>query len=84
MTPGFNPRSPCFLSGLVLEFHREQHGETSFWYRLGQLTGTDVTWNNYSIGAGVKGYWPAVAVTKEGYVILVWSNLRARAASEQW
>jgi hypothetical protein len=70
-------------SGLVLEFHKAQN-DAGIWYRLGGVAGTDVKWSNQSIGADVNGYWPAVAVSKEGYVILVWSNLGVRTGSEQF
>jgi len=61
-------------SGLVLEFHKTDNiFDSSLWYRLGTLDGPTVSWAG-SRRSVANGYQPAVAVTKEGYVILVFSS----------
>jgi hypothetical protein len=62
------------VSGLVLEFHKTQSAvESGIWYHVGTLLGMSVTWGG-SQYSGVSGYWPSVAISKEGYVILVFSD----------
>ena len=68
-------------SGLVLEFHRTQSGANTFWYHVGQLNGTDVTWGP-SQRLPELGTWPNVAVTKEGYVLFVWSTGSYKSSSD--
>jgi hypothetical protein len=61
-------------SGLVLEFHQtEGLFDSSLWYRLGTLDGPSVNWEG-SRHSGTSGYQPAVAISREGYVIVVYSN----------
>jgi len=60
-------------SGLILEFHESQLVNESILYRLGQFAGTGVIWSE-SHASGANGYWPTVAISKEGYVIMVHSN----------
>jgi hypothetical protein len=72
-------------SGLILEFHRSQNTD-SIWYRLGKLVPPDVnnvTWGG-SHNVGVDGFWPAVALTKEGYVIEVHSDRASKKGSKQF
>jgi hypothetical protein len=59
-------------SGLVVEFHKEGLG-AALWYRLGQIHGSGVTWGGNRV-AGMNGHYPAVAISKEGYVIVVYSS----------
>lgn len=61
-------------SGLVLEAHQTLLGDR-MWYHLGMLNGTSVTWGGSQRlpGAGAQN-WPNVAITKEGYVIFVYSK----------
>jgi hypothetical protein len=62
------------LSGLVLEAHQTQFGDR-MWYHLGMLNGTSVTWGGSQRLPGVGAQnWPNVAITKEGYVIFVYSS----------
>jgi hypothetical protein len=72
-------------SGLILEFHRSQNSD-EMWYRWGKLVApdmTNVTWGA-SRNIGVRGFWPAVALTKEGYVIEVHSDRASKKGSEQF
>jgi len=70
---GINPSVAVHPSGLVLEFHQSSIGITDIWYHVGMLNGTSVTWGG-SQSLGQKGNWATVAISKEGYVILVRST----------
>jgi hypothetical protein len=60
-------------SRLVLEAHQTPFGDR-MWYHLGMLNGTSVTWGGSQRLPGVGAQnWPNVAITKEGYVIFVYS-----------
>jgi hypothetical protein len=67
-------------SGLVLEFHKSQNN-AGIWYHFGKVEGASVTWGR-SQHAGADGYWPAVAISKEGYVIAVHSNKRQKSGAD--
>lgn len=63
--------------GLILEFHQSEHFNGGIWYHIGRLnnSGKQIVWSDsHSIDA--SGDWPAVTVTKEGYVILAFTPLR--------
>jgi hypothetical protein len=74
-------------SSLVLEFHKSPHS-TDIWYRFGSISNDGVSWGA-ATHAGFWGYWPSVAISKEGYVIAVhsdfptrlWSTLERKADS---
>jgi hypothetical protein len=72
-------------SGLVLEVHQSDTwgGGAGFgqWYHIGMLNGTSVTWGR-SQKFPWHGSWPNVAISKEGYVIVVFSSSRGKAASD--
>jgi len=69
-------------SGLILEFHQSHAiGSFDIWYHVGMLNGTGVTWGG-SQSMGQTGSWPTVALTKEGYVIVVWSTGQFKSGSE--
>ena len=58
-------------SGLILEFHKSDTDELG--YQVGQQLGPKITWGERQ--SIVKNrYWPGATLTKEGYVILVYSN----------
>jgi hypothetical protein len=59
-------------SNWVIETHKSPEN-TDLWYRLGKLNGNIVTWGD-SHRIGVGGYWPAVVLSKQGYVIEVHSD----------
>jgi hypothetical protein len=62
-------------SNYVVEFHKSQNNDT-MWYSTGKITGTGGNTYVYfsdSHSTDTNGYWPTVTVTKEGYVILVYS-----------
>jgi hypothetical protein len=63
-------------SGLVVEVHvTESKAHSGLYYHIGQLnsdTGT-ISWGPSRLFIS-SGAWPAVAVTKEGYVIITWSD----------
>jgi hypothetical protein len=63
-------------SNWVVETHKSPEN-TDLWYRLGKLNGNIVTWGN-SQRIGVGGHWPAVVLSKQGYVIEVHSDQKDR------
>jgi hypothetical protein len=72
-------------SGLALEFHRAQMDGRIF-YRVGKqspLNKNEIVWGN-SQSANAYGYWPAVAISKEGYVIAVHSDNQYKSGSQQY
>jgi len=63
-----------YPSGLVLEFHKTDSIITdTLWYHVGRWDGNTVNWGG-SQRLPVNATWPNVAVTKEGYVLFVWST----------
>jgi len=69
-------------SGLVLEFHQtEGLFDSSLWYRLGTLVVPSVKWGG-SQHSGTSGYDPAVAISREGYVLVVHSNKSYKSGSD--
>jgi hypothetical protein len=72
-------------SGLVLEFHNSPY-DKAMWYRVGKqspLNKNHVVWGN-SQSVGRAGSWPAVALSKEGYVIAVYSDSIFKSGSQQY
>jgi hypothetical protein len=63
-------------SNWVVETHKSPEN-TDLWYRLGKLNGNIVTWGD-SHRIGVGGHWPAVVLSKQGYVIEVHSDQKDR------
>ena len=59
-------------SGLVLQFNRAPLND-EIWYNVGKLGMTSMVWgaNQFS---GLRGHWPTVALTKDGYVLVVYNN----------
>jgi hypothetical protein len=73
-------------SGLALEFHRASPFSDTIWYRVGKqfpLNKTDIDWGNGQ-SAGANGAWPAVALSKEGYVVVVHSDREYKWGSKQY
>jgi hypothetical protein len=69
-------------SGLFLEFHRTQDAvDKKIWYHVGTLDGTTVTWGPSQF-SGAEGSWPSVAISNEGYVIVVHSNKLTKDGSD--
>jgi hypothetical protein len=69
-------------SGLFLEFHRTQNPvDRKIWYHVGMFDGTTVTWGRSQF-SGAEGSWPSVALSKEGYVIVVHSNKVTKSGSD--
>jgi hypothetical protein len=78
---GYESSVAMHPSGLIVEVHSS--GQTIFtytglYYRIGKLDpakGT-VSWgpSRRWVSSGRNGSWPAVAITKEGYAILTYSN----------
>jgi len=62
-------------SGLVVEFHRSENSNSKIWYHIGTVRQSFL--GEYSVGWGKSqpieyvGERPSVAITKEGYVVLV-------------
>jgi hypothetical protein len=72
-------------SRLALEFHQSENNE-SIWYRVGNqfpLSRDYIAWGD-SQSSGAYGYWPAVALSKEGYVIEVHSDRKNKDGSQQF
>jgi hypothetical protein len=63
-------------SNWVIETHKSPEN-TDLWYRLGKLNGNIVTWGD-SQRIGTGGYWPAVVLSKQGYIIEVHSDQKER------
>jgi hypothetical protein len=59
-------------TGVVVEVHRSTSTH-DFWYEVGQVGTYAVAWGS-SQPMNVSGSWPAVAITKDGYVIVVVSD----------
>jgi hypothetical protein len=73
-------------SGLALEFHRSANDHT-IWYRVGKqnpLNENSIRWANSQRASGAYGYWPAVALSKEGYVIEVHSDREHKDGAQQF
>ena len=61
-------------SGLILDAHRTQTiGGRGLWYHLGIPNSTSVSWGGSQLFPWA-GTWPNVAISKEGYVIFVYST----------
>jgi hypothetical protein len=72
-------------SGLILEGHRTEFGN-QLWYHIGKLNGKGVTWGGSQRLAGGSGVqnWPNLAISKEGYVIFVYSVGSSKSAARLW
>lgn len=69
-------------SGLILEFHQSHAlGSRDIWYHVGMLNSILVTWGGSQF-MGEEGSWPTVAISKEGYVIVVWSSGMVKSGSD--
>jgi hypothetical protein len=67
-------------SGLVVSVFKGRNPDGSLGpiqYRIGKMHGSNVTWGNIQYTAA-QGYWPAVTISKEGYVIIVYSTENPR------
>jgi len=63
-------------SGLVVSVFKGRNPDGSLGpiqYRIGKMHGSNVTWGNTQFTAA-QGYWPAVTISKEGYLIIVYST----------
>jgi hypothetical protein len=69
-------------SGLVVEFHKSHPTHTDqIWYKVGKFDGEKMTWGESKL-MGETGYWPAVALSKEGYVIVVHADRGVKSSSQ--
>src|SRR5271165_524166 len=59
-------------SGLVLQFNRGPTDD-EIWYNVGKLGMTHLVWGAQQY-SGVRGHWPSVALSKEGYVLVVYND----------
>jgi hypothetical protein len=72
-------------TGIALEFHRSEFG-SKISYRVGKQSQQNknyIDWGN-SQSADANGYRPAVALSKEGYVIDVHSDRSSKRGSKQY
>jgi hypothetical protein len=67
-------------SGLVVECHKSQAND-QLWYRVGKVQGDKITWGG-SRKLDDIGYWPAITISKEGYVIVLHSDRPAKLLSQ--
>jgi hypothetical protein len=71
------------VSGLVLEIHQSHAiGNRGLWYHVGMLSGTSVTWGRSQSMGYSEGSWPNFAISKEGYVIFVYSTGQFKSGSD--
>jgi hypothetical protein len=81
---GTQPSVALNGSNWVIETHKSPgHNDNDLWYRLGKLNGNIVTWGD-SKRIGTVGYWPAVVLSKQGYVIEVHSDQNERDGSTMY
>jgi hypothetical protein len=77
---GYESSVAIHPSGLMVEVHSSGQSivtYTGLYYRIGKLDPVKgVTWgpSRRWVSPGTFGSWPAVAITKEGYAILTFSN----------
>jgi hypothetical protein len=65
-----------------VEFHTSESAFSSdIWYRFGKIDGTSVSWGR-SQYSGFSGYWPTVAISREGYILVVFSTKVNKSGSE--
>jgi hypothetical protein len=70
-------------SGLALEVHKSEYTK-AIWYRVGKQSAVnEIAWSN-SQSTDASGYWPAVALSREGYVIEVHSDRNDKGGSQQF
>jgi hypothetical protein len=67
-------------AGLDLEAHQSSSPGLDLWYRFGSLNARNEAWGK-SQTLPFSGSWPNVAISREGYVILIYSNGRFKANS---
>jgi hypothetical protein len=67
-------------AGLDLEAHQSNSPGLDLWYRFGSMNGVREVWGN-SQKLPYSGSWPNVAISREGYVILIYSNGRFKSNS---
>jgi hypothetical protein len=68
-------------AGLDLEAHQSGSPGLDLWYRFGSLNGGHEGWGK-SQKLPQSGSWPNVAISAEGYVILIYSSGRDKSDSE--
>jgi hypothetical protein len=78
---GYQPSVAMISTGLVVEVHQSEVN-TGLWYHVGKLHGNSIAWGP-SQSLGENGYWPTVAMTEGGTVLLVYSDNLYRSGSEQ-
>jgi hypothetical protein len=76
---GYESSVAIHPSGLIIEVHSSGQGTftyTGLYYRIGKLDPSkkSVSWGPSRRWVSSYGSWPAVAITKEGYAILTYSN----------
>jgi hypothetical protein len=67
-------------AGLDLEAHQSSSPGLDLWYRFGSLNARNEAWGK-SQTLPFSGSWPNVAISREGYVILIYSNGRFKSNS---
>jgi hypothetical protein len=71
-------------AGLVVSVFRGRNPDGSLGpiqYRIGKIAGSNVAWGAIQSTASF-GYWPAVAISKEGYVIIVSGDKATKKGAE--
>jgi hypothetical protein len=77
---GIQPSIAVTPSGLVVETHRSEHNDGKVWYRVGKIGQSldkqyFIRWGKSHTLLDYPGLRPTVAITKEGYVLLVYTRL---------
>jgi hypothetical protein len=84
---GYQTSVALHTSGLALELHRSNR-ESRVYYRLGRLKSDNadnyryVDWRARQRADFGDRYWPTVALSQEGYIILVGSGAEYRSGSQ--
>ena len=79
---GTQPAVAINPSNLAIEVHKSQNS-SALWYRVGELNGINISWGN-SHKLEHNGFYPAVALTSDGHVLVVWGSQATRNGSDLW
>jgi hypothetical protein len=86
---GYESSVAIHPSGLIVEVYSSGGNSLSYtglYYHIGKLdpVAQKITWgpSHRFVPKAVNGSWPCVAITKEGYVIILWSNGFVKSGSK--
>jgi hypothetical protein len=82
---GFRSSTAMHYSGMIVEMHDGRNAlyETGLWYHIGKMnaSGTKVNWGPSRHLCYCYAVYPSVAMTKEGYVLVAYSDGKNKKAS---